>query len=59
MALLSLKTDDDDDDGDGDDDDNDGGDDDDGQGWIYWGGAGGVHPPTPGQRGYRRGCYFS
>jgi hypothetical protein len=34
------------------------------QGWIYWGGggAGGLRtPPSPGQRGRRRGggCYFS
>ena len=29
------------------------------QGWIYWGGCGGVHtPPSPGQVGCRGGCYF-
>jgi hypothetical protein len=28
------------------------------QGWIYWGGSWGVHPPSPGQRGCRGGAIF-
>ena len=25
------------------------------QGWIYWGSAGGAHPPSPGQGGVQGG----